>query len=85
MPCFWSDLYDTKLQALGWPSANLHATPFRAGKAGGRLVVLYGDGGTFTGIVGLGLPRLVMSARALLSNPHTLQEATDKLELSNPA
>jgi 3-phenylpropionate/trans-cinnamate dioxygenase ferredoxin reductase subunit len=83
VPYFWSDLYGTKLQALGWPSGDLATLSFRAGTSGDRLVVLYGDDEKrLAGILGFGTPRLVMSARQLLIDGASVEESVSRLELT---
>ena len=86
LPYFWSDLYDVKIQALGWPSGALSTASFRAGPTGDRLVVLYSDGQQrLTGIVAFGVPRVIMAARALLAAGVTAEQAATTLGLTTMA
>jgi 3-phenylpropionate/trans-cinnamate dioxygenase ferredoxin reductase subunit len=86
VPYFWSDLYGLKIQALGWPGGARETRTFRAGRAGDRLVVLYGLDGGLVGILGFGVPRVVMSARGLLDRRVGLDEAAETLGLgASPA
>jgi NADPH-dependent 2,4-dienoyl-CoA reductase/sulfur reductase-like enzyme len=83
VPYFWSDLYGVKLQALGWPSGDLATRSFRAGPAGDRLVVLYlDDQQRLAGTLGFGTPRIVMSARKLLIDGVSADEAVSTLGLT---
>ncbi|HWD25259.1 MAG TPA: FAD-dependent oxidoreductase [Acidimicrobiales bacterium] len=83
VPYFWSDLYGVKLQALGWPSGDLATRPFRAGASSDRLVVLYvDDQQKLTGILGFGTPRIVMSARRLLVDGISADDAASALGLT---
>jgi NADPH-dependent 2,4-dienoyl-CoA reductase/sulfur reductase-like enzyme len=79
VPYFWSDLYGLKIQALGWPAGNRETRTYRAGRAGDRLVVLYGLDGALVGVLGFGVPRVVMSARRLLDRRVGLDEAAAAL------
>jgi 3-phenylpropionate/trans-cinnamate dioxygenase ferredoxin reductase component len=86
LPYFWSDLYDVKIQALGWPSGALSTASFRAGPTGEHLVVLYSDDlQRFTGIVAFGFPRAIMAARALLAAGVTAEQAATTLGLTTVA
>jgi 3-phenylpropionate/trans-cinnamate dioxygenase ferredoxin reductase component len=81
VPYFWSDLYGLKIQALGWPGGDRETRTFRAGRAGDRLVVLYELDGVLVGVLGFGVPRVVMSARGLLERRVGLDEAAGALGL----
>jgi 3-phenylpropionate/trans-cinnamate dioxygenase ferredoxin reductase component len=64
VPYFWSDLFDTKIQALGFvdPAADPQLVT-----SGGRTVITYSRGGRLTAVVGFSAPRAVMGLRAAVA------------------
>ncbi|MFA7323473.1 MAG: FAD-dependent oxidoreductase [Candidatus Nanopelagicales bacterium] len=74
-PYFWSDMYGSKLQALGWPSGSCDQHALRKGASESNLVMLYGRNGFFEGIVGIDVPRVVMATRRLLQEKAGFDEA----------
>lgn len=83
VPYFWSDLYGVKIQALGWPSGDLTTRSFRTGPSGDRLLVLYvDDHQQLAGVLGFGTPRIVMSARQLLIDGISADDAVSTLGLA---
>ncbi|MEV4314712.1 FAD-dependent oxidoreductase [Actinocrispum sp. NPDC049592] len=61
---FWSDQYGLKLQALG--STAGEATLVRSDPETGKFLVVYGESGTFSGVVGAGHARAVVGSRMTL-------------------
>jgi NADPH-dependent 2,4-dienoyl-CoA reductase/sulfur reductase-like enzyme len=73
VPYFWSDQYGVKLQAIGELSANDDITTVLAGPATDRPLYLYGAGDRVTGVLGFGLPALVMRLKALVAQGASLE------------
>jgi len=74
VPYFWSDQYGIKLQSLGTPSPGDDIEVLAVGPHK-RLLALYGAAGTFSGVVGFGVPRHVMRMRSLLAARASFDEA----------
>ena len=78
VPYFWSDQYGIKLQSLGTPSPTADIKVMSVGPKH-RLLALYGEGGTLTGVVGFGVARHVMRMRSLLAQRASFDEAVASL------
>lgn len=65
VPYFWSDQYDVKIQCLGEPCATdmVHLVQ----DDGRRFLAFYERGGVVVGVVGAGMPSIVMKARAKIA------------------
>jgi 3-phenylpropionate/trans-cinnamate dioxygenase ferredoxin reductase subunit len=84
IPYFWSDQYGTKIQALGEPSGSADLTLIMAGPANDRPLYLYSRGKQLTGVLGFGLPRAVMSMRALLADRVPITDALEAVKKIHP-
>ncbi|HZE40825.1 MAG TPA: FAD-dependent oxidoreductase [Stackebrandtia sp.] len=67
VPYFWSDQYDTKLQAWGQVGADLDFAVVDGDVASGRFVAAYGRAGRIVGAVGSGMVKPLMGLRALIA------------------
>jgi NADPH-dependent 2,4-dienoyl-CoA reductase/sulfur reductase-like enzyme len=79
VPYFWSDQYGRKLQVVGRSGPEAALEVLEGDPAEARFFALYGRGGVLTGAVGIGRPRLVMQARALVEARVPLAEAVQRL------
>jgi 3-phenylpropionate/trans-cinnamate dioxygenase ferredoxin reductase subunit len=74
VPYFWSDQYDVKIQALGFPSpgddVQLHTV-----SPANRPLALYSHDGQFTAVVGFSAPGTVMKLRPLLADGASIADA----------
>ncbi|SHH03798.1 Reductase C-terminal [Jatrophihabitans endophyticus] len=71
VPYFWSDVFDTKIQALGFvdPADDVHvASP------GGRTVLVYSRSGRLTALVGFSAARHVMRLRSAVADRAPVEE-----------
>jgi 3-phenylpropionate/trans-cinnamate dioxygenase ferredoxin reductase subunit len=76
VPYFWSDQYDVKIQALGFPSPGDDVQLHMAG-AKKRRLALYSHDGRFTAVVGFSAPGIVMKLRPLLATGASLADAVE--------
>ena len=74
-PYFWSDQYGVKLQSVGVLGADLDVEVVLTGPGGDRPFYLYSEGDRLVGVLGFGLPRLIMTMRGQLAAGTTVQEA----------
>ncbi|MSX54560.1 MAG: NAD(P)/FAD-dependent oxidoreductase, partial [Actinobacteria bacterium] len=66
VPFFWSDQFDSRIQFIGRAHGDDEVHVF-TGSTDGKFAALYGHGGRLRGVLGVGLPRMVMPFRALLA------------------
>jgi NADPH-dependent 2,4-dienoyl-CoA reductase/sulfur reductase-like enzyme len=64
IPYFWSDQYDTKLQAYGIPSATADVVPVRGNLNDERFAVMYVEAGQTVGALVWNMPREALALRA---------------------
>ncbi|MDP9842881.1 NAD(P)/FAD-dependent oxidoreductase [Streptosporangium lutulentum] len=57
IPYFWTDQYDVKIQAHGWPSPAAEVTLAEGDPEQNRFAVLYREGGRVTGVLGWNMPK----------------------------
>ena len=74
VPYVWSDQYDVKLQAVGFPGPQDEVELLVVGKRERRLALYHRDG-RLTGAVGFSAAAAVMKLRALLAGGTSLDEA----------
>jgi 3-phenylpropionate/trans-cinnamate dioxygenase ferredoxin reductase subunit len=67
VPYFWSDQFGVKLQAIGELSATADVTLVMAGPQGDRPLYLYSRNDQVIGLLGFGLPALIIRLKALIS------------------
>lgn len=75
LPYFWSDIWGKKLQVLGHPTGADEATVVIEPDENGKFLAIYGNGDTFTGVLGVSKPAQLMAYRALLVAGATMDEA----------
>ncbi|MGA1362797.1 MAG: NAD(P)/FAD-dependent oxidoreductase [Ilumatobacteraceae bacterium] len=75
VPFFWSDQFDARIQFLGrsHPDARVEVVAGSPGE--GRFCAMYALAGRFVGVLGVTMPKLVMSSRALLMRETSADEA----------
>jgi NADPH-dependent 2,4-dienoyl-CoA reductase/sulfur reductase-like enzyme len=66
VPYFWTDQYDTKIQAYGCFPRNADVQIVSGDPLERRFVAAYGQGGTVTGVLGWNSPREVRTLRQLV-------------------
>jgi NADPH-dependent 2,4-dienoyl-CoA reductase/sulfur reductase-like enzyme len=66
VPFFWSDQFDSRIQFVGRAHGDDDVRVV-TGDLDGKFVALYGHQGRLRGVLGVGLPRLVMPYRKLLA------------------
>jgi len=64
IPFWWSDQYEAKIQAYGWPASTVHL--WQGELADHKAVVLYSDGDLLTGALGWNSAKQLRAARELL-------------------
>ena len=75
LPYFWSDVWGKKIQVLGHPTGAHEATVVIEPDEMGRFLVIFADGDTFSGVLGVSKPAQLMGYRALLAAGATIAEA----------
>jgi NADPH-dependent 2,4-dienoyl-CoA reductase/sulfur reductase-like enzyme len=75
LPYFWSDVWGKKIQVLGHPTGAHEATVVIEPDEMGRFLVIFADGETFSGVLGVSKPAQLMGYRALLAAGATIAEA----------
>jgi NADPH-dependent 2,4-dienoyl-CoA reductase/sulfur reductase-like enzyme len=78
VPYFWSDQYDVKIQALGFPSPGDDVQLQMVG-AKNRPLALYSNDGRFTAVVGFSIPGTIMKLRPLLAEGASLADAVEAI------
>ena len=76
VPYFWSDIFDLRIQALGFvgPSDAVHIlTP------GGTTVIAYSNGGRLTALVGFSAARHIMRLRQCVADSAPIEAVIEKL------
>lgn len=76
MPYFWSDIFDLRIQAIGFIDP---AHEVRRIDVGGRTVLLYSEDGTLTGAVGFSAARAISRIRPALIAGTPTREAVEFL------
>jgi NADPH-dependent 2,4-dienoyl-CoA reductase/sulfur reductase-like enzyme len=66
LPFFWSDQYDRRIQFLGRAPAGAEVEVVHGSVDDRQFVALYGAGGRLAGVLGMSMPRQVMSYRQML-------------------
>jgi 3-phenylpropionate/trans-cinnamate dioxygenase ferredoxin reductase subunit len=79
VPYFWSDHFDTKVQALGLPMPEDDVEVIDGSLASGRFVACCVRAGRLSGVVGFGRPRQVTALRPLVARGAPLAEARSLL------
>lgn len=75
VPYFWSDQFDAKLQAIGIPGPDDDVVVVDGSIASGRFVACHGREGSLVAVTGVGMPRRIVSYRALLERASSLEDA----------
>ena len=75
VPFFWSDQFDARIQFLGRSHRDAQVEVVAGSPADGRFCAMYVLNGRFVGVLGVTMPKLVMSSRALLMKETTADEA----------
>jgi NADPH-dependent 2,4-dienoyl-CoA reductase/sulfur reductase-like enzyme len=75
LPYFWSDQYDRKLQAHGFPGADAEIEVIDGDLDGDRFAAIYLVGGRATAVVAVNHPRQVLAGRRRVLAEIALQEA----------
>jgi len=75
LPYFWSDVWGKKIQVLGHPTGAHEATVMLEPDEMGRFLVLFAEGDTFSGVLGVSRPAQLMGYRTLLLAGATIAEA----------
>lgn len=75
VPFFWSDQFDARIQFLGRSHPDAQVEVVADSPADGRFCAMYVLNGRFVGVLGVTMPKLVMSSRALLMKETTADEA----------
>jgi len=73
LPFWWSDQYEARIQAYGWPSATAHL--WQGDLAERKAVILFSEAGVLTGAVGWNAVRQLRAARELLIEGAALSDA----------
>ncbi|WP_433365544.1 NAD(P)/FAD-dependent oxidoreductase [Streptosporangium sp. CA-115845] len=76
LPYFWSDQYDRKIQAHGFPSADARVEVIDGDLDADRFAVMYLVDGRATAVVAVNHPRQVLAGRRRVLTELTLQEAS---------
>ncbi|WP_432841689.1 NAD(P)/FAD-dependent oxidoreductase [Dactylosporangium sp. CA-092794] len=76
LPYFWSDQYDRKLQAHGFPDGNAEIEVIDGDLDGDRFAALYLTEGRATAVVGMNNPRQTLAGRRRVLAELTVQEAS---------
>jgi hypothetical protein len=79
VPFFWSDQYQTKIQAIGRPGPDDEVVVVDGAPDGGPMVALYRRGDRLRAVLTFSRPRQLMAYRPLLAAGASFDEA---LELS---
>ena len=74
VPFFWSDQFDARIQFLGRSHPDAQVEVVAGSPADGRFCAMYVLNGRFVGVLGVTMPKLVMSSRALLMKETTADE-----------
>ncbi|MFM9083374.1 MAG: oxidoreductase C-terminal domain-containing protein, partial [Actinomycetota bacterium] len=75
VPFFWSDQFEARIQFLGRSHPDAQVEVVAGSPADGRFCAMYVLNGRFVGVLGVTMPKLVMSSRALLMKETTADEA----------
>ena len=75
VPYFWSDQYDTKIQAVGHPGPGDEVQIVDGSVDERRFVAIYGRAGRLVGAVAFSRPRLLMSYRRMIADGASWDEA----------
>lgn len=80
VPFFWSDQFDARIQFLGRTHPDAGCTVVAGSVEEGRWCAMYSLHGRFVGVLGVTMPKFVMSSRALLMKETTTAEALEHFE-----
>ena len=75
VPFFWSDQFDARIQFLGRSRPDAQVEVVAGSVDDGRFCAMYTLHGRFVGVLGVTMPKMVMSSRALLMKETTADEA----------
>lgn len=75
VPFFWSDQFEARIQFLGRSTSDDGMTIVAGNEETGKLVALYHRGDRLRGVLGISMPKAVMSCRTLLAERASLSEA----------
>ena len=75
VPFFWSEQYDRRIQFLGRCGADDEVRVVVGSASGLRFAALYGRAGRLNGVLGVNMPKAVMSFRKLLQDRISWQDA----------
>ncbi len=75
VPFFWSDLFDRRVQFLGRSALDDEVVVVHDVPGEHKFVALYGRAGKLHGVLGVSLPKLVMSYRPLLAAGASWEDA----------
>src|SRR3954470_5809160 len=74
VPFFWSDQFDSRIQFVGRAHGEDEVRVV-AGEVDGKFTALYGHSGRLRGVLGVGMPRVVMPYRKLLAERASWEDA----------
>ena len=80
VPFFWSDQFDARIQFLGRSHPDAECTVVAGSVEEGRWCAMYSLRGRFIGVLGVTMPKFVMSSRALLAKETSTAEALEHFE-----
>jgi NADPH-dependent 2,4-dienoyl-CoA reductase/sulfur reductase-like enzyme len=75
VPFFWSDQFEARIQFLGRATAEDEMKIVTGNEKSGKLVALYHRSNRLRGVLGISMPKAVMSCRSLLAERATLSDA----------
>ncbi|WP_330286127.1 NAD(P)/FAD-dependent oxidoreductase [Streptomyces sp. NBC_00576] len=85
VPYFWSDQYDTRIQAYGYLRDHDEALVLDSDVTGRRLLVAYRRGDRLTGVLAVGkAPKALRAYRALIASGTTWDTATTAMTTASP-
>lgn len=79
VPFFWSDQFEARIQFLGRATAEDEMKIVAGDEESGQLVALYHRGDRLRGVLGISMPKAVMSCRKLLAERASFAEAVAML------
>ncbi|MER8003958.1 FAD-dependent oxidoreductase [Streptomyces sp. NPDC095613] len=86
VPYFWSDQYDTRIQAYGYLREHDESLVLDSDVTGGRLLVAYRRGDRLTGVLAVGKsPKALRAYRALIASGATWDMAAPVMATASPA
>lgn len=75
VPFFWSDQFEARIQFLGRATLEDEMKIAASNEESGKLVALYHRSNRLRGVLGISMPKAVMSCRTLLAERASLSEA----------